>query len=148
MIDLRARILEFAAWHRHPGNRACHAFGIPAVTLATLGALSRVELPLTLPVVGVLDLALVLLAGTWLFDLAVGWRLAPLVLAGGLASWWIARPLPAWALGLVFLAGWTAQLVGHRVFEGNAPAFTTNLVHLIVGPRWLVNRVLRVYPER
>lgn len=145
--DFPRLLVEFARWHRDPRNVACHFLGIPGVTLPVLGLLARVQLGVELPLLGPLDLALVLLAGTFVFDLLLAWQLAPGVLGVGLVLWWIARPLPTWALGLVFAAGWTFQLVGHRVLERNAPAFTDNLVHLVVGPRWLVNRVLRVFPE-
>lgn len=147
LLDLRARIVEFAAWHRNRRNRACHYLGIPGVTLPVLGLLSRVPIGVDLPLLGSADLALVLLAGTFAFDLFLAWQLAPGVLVAGLTLWWIARPMSLAALGLVFAAGWTLQLLGHRVFERNAPAFTDNLVHLVVGPRWLINRVLRVFPE-
>lgn len=147
MIDFRSKLVEFATWHKDPKNRACHYFGIPGVTLPVLGLLSRVTFGVELPFFGQLDLALILLAATFVFDLLLAWQLAPGVLAIGLGLWWIARPLPLAALGAIFAVGWIFQLLGHRVFEKNAPAFTDNLVHLVIGPRWLVNRVMRVFAE-
>lgn len=146
-FDLRAALDAFATWHQHPGNRACHDLGIPAVTVPVLGALSWVQLGPVLPLLGPLDLALVLLAGTFALDLWLAWQLAPAVAAVGLALWWLGRALPGAALGAIFVLGWTAQLAGHRAIERNAPAFTDNLVHLVVGPRWLVNRWLRLLPH-
>jgi uncharacterized membrane protein YGL010W len=35
------------------------------------------------------------------------------------------------------------QFVGHARFEHSSPAFLRNLVHLLVGPAWLVERSLR-----
>jgi uncharacterized membrane protein YGL010W len=139
-FDLRAGLDDFATWHTHPGNRACHDLGIPLVTLPVLGALSWVP-------VGPLDLALVLLAGTFVFDLLLAWQLAPGVLGVGLLLWAVGRALPGSMLGLIFLVGWGFQLAGHRLVERNAPAFTDNLLHLVVGPRWLVNRWLRLLPH-
>jgi uncharacterized membrane protein YGL010W len=147
MIDFRTKLIEFSTWHKDQRNRACHYLGIPGVTLPVLGLLSRVSFGVDLPLLGPLDLALILLAATFVFDLLLAWQLAPGVLAIGLLLWWIARPLPLAVLAAIFFIGWIFQLAGHRLFEKNAPAFTDNMVHLLIGPRWLVNRLFRVFAE-
>ena len=43
-----------------------------------------------------------------------------------------------WAAG-IFVLGWVFQLVGHAI-EGNAPAFFSNPVYLLIGPMWLVRK--------
>lgn len=139
-FDLRAQMVVFDTWHQDARNIGCHYLGIPLVTLPVLGGLAMVKLGLSLPFLDEVDLALVLLALTFLFDLVVEWRLAPPVLALGLILWWVSTLLTPAGLGGVFVLGWVFQLVGHRVLEKNAPAFTDNLIHLIVGPRWLVNK--------
>ena len=45
-----------------------------------------------------------------------------------------------WSLGL-FLIGWILQISGHLVFEKNRPAFTKNIVHLLIGPMWWIETV-------
>ena len=45
-----------------------------------------------------------------------------------------------WALAL-FVVGWVFQFVGHAI-EGNQPAFLSHPIHLLVGPWWLVRRVV------
>lgn len=45
-----------------------------------------------------------------------------------------------WALGL-FVVGWILQFVGHAI-EGNQPAFFSNPMYLLIGPVWLVRRVV------
>jgi len=136
--DLRAAIADFERWHQDPRNRRCHDLGIPLITLAALGLLARAPI----------DLGLALLATSFALDLWLEKRLALAVLAVGLALWAAGRALPAWGLGASFALGWVLQLLGHRAFEKNAPAFTTNLAHLAVGPRWLVNRWFRVLGDR
>ncbi len=142
MLDLAAALKDFATFHRSPANRAWHVFGILGSTIAVLGGLALV------PVWGPVDLALLFLAGTLVLDLLVDWRIALGVAVAGLACWALGRLLDPLALGALLVAALSAQFVGHRVFEGNAPAFTVNLIHLYVGPRWIVNRVLRIHPER
>ena len=45
-----------------------------------------------------------------------------------------------WAL-VLFIVGWVLQFLGHAI-EGNQPAFFRNPLYLLVGPWWLVRRVL------
>lgn len=133
---------DFERWHQDRRNRLCHDLGIPTITLGVLGALAGV------PLVGPVDLGLALLAGTLAFDLWFAPRQALGVSALGLALWAVGRLMPAEALALAFALGWVLQLAGHRVFERNAPAFTDNALHLVVGPRWIVWRWQRALLER
>ncbi|MGE5703595.1 MAG: Mpo1-like protein [Clostridia bacterium] len=45
-----------------------------------------------------------------------------------------------WALGL-FILGWIFQFIGH-FFEGNPPSFFKNPIFLLVGPLWIVKRLI------
>ena len=48
-----------------------------------------------------------------------------------------------WAVALtLFVLGWVFQFVGHYVYEKKSPAFARNLVHLLVGPLWILARVI------
>jgi uncharacterized membrane protein YGL010W len=39
--------------------------------------------------------------------------------------------------GGLFVGGWALQLVGHKVFEKNKPAFLSDPYYLLVGPVWV-----------
>ncbi|GGE11657.1 hypothetical protein GCM10011571_11290 [Marinithermofilum abyssi] len=41
----------------------------------------------------------------------------------------------------LFVLGWVFQFVGH-MFEGKKPSFLSNPLFLIIGPWWLIKRVL------
>jgi uncharacterized membrane protein YGL010W len=57
----------------------------------------------------------------------------------------VARAAGGWRLGLAaFVVGWIFQAVGHAVYEKNRPAFFKNLLHLLVGPLFLMNELLKV----
>lgn len=142
MIDLPTELKRFATYHRDPGNRALHIFGILGTTVAILGLLAMV------PLYAWVDLAVALLAATLVIDLMLDWRIALGVAVTGVACWLVGRVMPGWSLGALLVLGLAAQIAGHRLFEKNAPAFTVNMIHLFVGPRWLVNRALRVLPEQ
>jgi uncharacterized membrane protein YGL010W len=60
-----------------------------------------------------------------------------------------ARGIGNWKVGLTaFVVGWIFQGIGHGRFEKNSPAFLQNIVHLMVGPLFLWNELLRVRPAR
>lgn len=138
---MRARLDEYSTFHRTLGNEVCHFVGIPliiagagrlfgAVPLVDLGS---ARLTLTEPVLLVIALFYVLEAR--------GLGLITSLIMVALAE--ATRSLPfGWGLSL-FLSGWAVQFIGHARFEHKSPAFLGNLVHLLVGPAWLVERVFR-----
>ena len=42
----------------------------------------------------------------------------------------------------VFVAAWIAQFVGHKI-EGKKPSFLTDVAYLLIGPAWLVAKIMR-----
>ena len=94
------------------------------------------------------DLAICVLLLTLLFDLRLNWRLAGGIFASGLLAYGVGLILPLVSLAGLFIVGWVLQIVGHRLFEKNSPAFLDNVVHLYIGPRWLINRLIRAVDAR
>jgi uncharacterized membrane protein YGL010W len=47
-----------------------------------------------------------------------------------------------WLAIAVFVLAWIAQFVGHHV-EGRRPAFFTDLAYLLIGPAWIVAKIMR-----
>lgn len=143
MLDIHKKIIEFAQYHQSFGNRVCHYVGIPLITIAVLGALASVDFTI---IIGertiIIDLALILLIVTLVYDLSLSKSIAAGVFIAGLTAYAIARQLSVSVLIFLFIIGWIMQITGHRYFERNNPAFTDNLVHLFVGPRWLINELL------
>ena len=137
---LRAHFVDYGAFHRTAGNKACHAFGIPLIVLASLALLARVHLfalfgfSVTLAeVLIVLFLAYYLKLDAWLAGLMLV-AYASLDAAGRLIP-------PLQALGL-FVFGWILQGIGHWVYEKNSPAFFRNFVHLAVGQLWILAKAV------
>jgi uncharacterized membrane protein YGL010W len=137
---LRSHFDDYAAFHRTPGNRVCHSFGIPIIVLASLALLARV--PLVSALGFTVTLAEVLIALFVAYYLTLDAGLAALALAAyavlDLAGRFI-PPVPA--LGL-FVLGWILQGVGHWVYEKNSPAFFRNFVHLAVGQFWILAKAV------
>jgi uncharacterized membrane protein YGL010W len=137
---MQARLSDYTKYHHSLGNEACHYIGIPsivigfgtlfgAVPIASLGAFT-------------LTLAEVVAAGVvafYLISARVLGLITSLILLGLVG---VGRVLPLYAGLALFVLGWAAQFVGHLVYEKNSPAFLRNLLHLLVGPAWLVYRAL------
>ena len=42
----------------------------------------------------------------------------------------------------IFVLAWIAQFIGHKI-EGKRPSFLTDLVYLLVGPAWTLDKLYR-----
>jgi uncharacterized membrane protein YGL010W len=135
---MRERLTEYSAYHRTSGNEACHFLGIPSIVVGFGTLLGLV--PLVTLANHTLTLAELVAAGVIVFYVVAA-RMLGLLTAVALALLVaVGRILPV-ALGTaLFVGGWIVQFVGHAAFEKRSPAFLRNLLHLLVGPAWLVER--------
>jgi uncharacterized membrane protein YGL010W len=147
----RELLIQYARYHRDRRNIATHVIGIPMIVFAIGVLLARPTLD-TLPTpLGVLALtpAMLLWAATTLWYLTRGEFLlgisvsllngALIVLGAPLADAGFVSWLAA-GLGL-FLLGWVIQFLGHY-YEGRKPAFTDDLIGLLVGPAFVTAEAL------
>jgi len=132
---------DYEEHHRTQGNQWCHLVGIPLILAGVLGMLSlelfrvggfRIEVALLVVVVtGVAYLWLEPRLGAAMFGISL-----LIYLGARLLDWRAALAL--------FVVGWIFQLVGHGVYEKRSPAFFRNLIHLLVGPLWVLNHLVRL----
>lgn len=130
LLDFDALAQDYGRCHQARGNRLCHAAGIPLIVLCVVRwtqwggsffPLAAAVLPLYV-----------------LWDVELGlWACAAVLALAALAP-----SLGRWTTWGLFGAGWAFQLAGHRLYERKSPAFTRNLLHLLVGPMWLLREVL------
>jgi uncharacterized membrane protein YGL010W len=144
---MQVRLDEYGSHHRTLGNELCHVVGIPCIIAGAATLLGAVPLvtarAFTLTLAEVVSGAAIVfyLVSARLLGLVTGVLMALLV-AGG-------RALPLGVGAALFLGGWAVQFIGHAVYEKRSPAFLRNLLHLLVGPAWLVYRGLeRLVPAR
>jgi len=143
MKRVDALLADYASHHRTRGNLVCHAFGITLIVFGIVSMLLAVRLPgkpsLTAAEI-LIGVALVFyLSLDVALGVAIGAELVLLDLAG--------RAAGDWRIGLAaFVLGWIFQGIGHARYEKNRPAFLKNLAHLMVGPLFLVNELLRIRP--
>lgn len=137
---LKAYFADYAAFHRTPGNKACHSVGIPLIVLSLFSLLSLARFS-ELGAISFTAAEAVLLAAV-VYYATLDWTLALFMLPAALLLDAVGRLL-SWEAAIgVFLLGWVLQFVGHYRYEKQSPAFYRNLVHLLVGPLWILARAL------
>lgn len=130
--ELRRLFDDYAAYHRHPMNKATHYLGVPLIVFTLVGLLCLVPL-------GPVSLAVPVAVAAVAYDLRLSVKLTIPFIAFVALSFWAAPALPAPALWSGFVLGWALQFVGHYVYEKKSPAFFKNLQQLLVGPLWLLH---------
>lgn len=144
--DARALLQQYAEYHRDERNISTHFLGIPMIVFGIgvlLAGASFVVGPLVLTaawVVWALAATWYLTRGQFALGLATAAGMGLLVLLAHQVSdgpWgqWL-----AWGLGF-FGLGWVLQFIGHY-YEGRKPAFTDDLVGLLVGPMFVTLEAL------
>src|SRR5687768_4195533 len=137
---LQGHFTDYSAFHRTPGNKACHYVGIPLIVLSLLALLARV--PLFEVGAFTVTAAEVLLLAATVYYLTLDVTLAVTMLLASALMCLLGRALPVSAAVALFVLGWIFQFIGHYVYEKKSPAFARNLVHLLVGPLWILARVI------
>ena len=137
---LRSYLAEYASFHRTSGNQACHYAAIPVIVLSIFALLARIPV---LPLGGfTVTLSEVVIVLSTVYYLTLDARLALLMLVASLGLDALGRFLPPTLALSLFVLGWVIQYVGHYVYEKKSPAFYRNLVHLLVGPLWILAKAL------
>ena len=142
MSRIQSLFADYASYHRTRGNKFFHRLGIPMIMLTLLGMLARVEIF----DIGSfrLDAAVLLIILSTMYYLALEWRLGLAMLGVSIIFYIAGAALPMSINVALFILGWIFQFVGHSVYEKKQPAFLRNLVHLLIGPLWILNDLLPV----
>jgi uncharacterized membrane protein YGL010W len=134
-------LADYGSYHRTRGNLACHSLGIPLIVFGVISSLLLIHLGSRWTA------AEVVIAATVLYYAALDVVLALAMLVPFALLDVAARAVADWRIGLAaFVVGWIFQGIGHARYEHRSPAFLRNVVHLLVGPLFLVNELLRVRP--
>lgn len=138
---------DYDSYHQTKGNKLTHVVGISMIVISLLGLLDRIEFFHWEMSVKASPALLLFLAGNAFYlmlDLKVGFAM---ILATGI-SYFVGSQLSANTLWGLFIGGWVLQAIGHIVYEKKSPAFAKNLIHLLVGPAYLLNYYLRIHSVR
>jgi uncharacterized membrane protein YGL010W len=134
--------------HRNATNVAIHWICVPAILWCVIAALWTIPVPAWLGRPG-------LWAGVGMFaalmfylrlSRKLGYGMLFAFVALGLITEGLYRVLGPGQLliaaGAVFVLAWIAQFVGHHI-EGKRPSFFTDLAYLLIGPAWIVSKLMR-----
>ncbi|MBL8522668.1 MAG: DUF962 domain-containing protein [Betaproteobacteria bacterium] len=142
MRNLEQQITQYAAYHRDRRNIATHFFGVPMIVFSVVLALS----PFAVNGVNVALLALAMAAVYYIFlDVALGTAMLIFLFVCYLISIYLNAKIghTGVVMGLavaLFVIGWIIQFIGHK-YEGMKPAFTDDIMGLIIGPLFIMTEV-------
>ncbi len=146
MRNLEQQITQYAAYHRDRRNIATHFVGVPMIVFSVvlalapwvIGGVNAALIALTIASVYYLILdrglgtaMLLFLFVCYLISITFN---AAINARGGHAGFVLA------AAALLFIVGWVIQFVGHK-YEGMKPAFTDDIMGLVIGPLFIMTEV-------
>jgi uncharacterized membrane protein YGL010W len=134
--------------HRNPTNILVHWICVPLILWTAIAMLWVLPVPAALGRPGLWAGVAMFLALSFYLRLSrpLGFGMLAAFVVLGLITEMLYRTLgPApllWLAVAVFVAAWIAQFVGHKI-EGKKPSFLTDLAYLLIGPAWLVAKIMR-----
>ena len=134
--------------HRNPTNILIHWICVPLILWTVIALLWVVPVPALLGRAGLWAGAAMFAALAFYLRLSRALGLAMFVafVALGLITEALYRSLGTsalmWLAIGVFVVAWIAQFVGHKI-EGKRPSFLTDLAYLLIGPAWIVAKIMR-----
>ncbi|MEO8746206.1 MAG: Mpo1-like protein [Rhodanobacter sp.] len=139
---------SYSADHRNPTNQLAHWVCVPPIVWAVIALLWVIPVPALLLRPGAWAVLVIVLAFYWYWKqshrLAAALLIAFALLA--LITHLLFIELGAVRLSYlaiaVFVVAWIGQFIGHH-FEGRRPSFLTDVSYLLIGPAWLMAKLLR-----
>lgn len=138
MRSLESYLSEYSESHRDPRNIRLHNFCVPLITWSLIGFLH------TFVISGSIHLSYIFVLGVLLYYMTFrkpGLVLSMTVVAAFmfLSFTWIPH-LREVSL-IIFAVAWVGQFYGHKL-EGKKPSFLKDLLFLLIGPVWVLNKAL------
>lgn len=139
---------NYAEDHRNPTNVLIHWICVPLILWTGVALLWVIPVPASLGRAGLWAGVAMFFALSFYMRLSrpLGFGMLAAFVLLGLVSEGLYRVLgPAWLMWLaigVFVLAWIAQFIGHQI-EGKRPSFLTDLAYLLIGPAWLVAKIMR-----
>jgi uncharacterized membrane protein YGL010W len=134
--------------HQNPTNRLFHWFCVPPIVWSVIALLWTIPVPATLFRPGTVAVTVMVLAFYWYWKhshrlaIALLIAFALLGLITNLLYYRLGAASLCWLAIGVFVVAWIGQFIGHQ-FEGRRPSFLTDLSYLLIGPAWLMAKLLR-----
>jgi uncharacterized membrane protein YGL010W len=148
MRSIDSLLDQYASDHQNAVNQAIHLVCVPAIVWSATALLWTIPVPGNLFRPGTWCGLAMFLAWAWY------WRLSRKLAMGMLLAFFTAGVVNRlimdrfgmdallWTAIGVFVIAWIGQFIGHKV-EGKRPSFFTDLVYLLVGPLWTLDKLYR-----
>lgn len=130
--DWSALADEYASEHTSTKNQLCHLIGIPLIILALVRWTQW-------PPGYIFPWIALLLPVYYMWSIRLGLAMTVAIAVLAVIAYYF---LNLWSALAVFILGWVFQFVGHAVFEKKLPSFLHNLIHLFVGPAWILQKLV------
>lgn len=146
--SMRGWLDSYAGDHRHPINQRLHEICVPLILWSAIALFWTVPVPALLGRPGFWSVGVQVLAFAWYWKHSRrlgGAMLVAFALLDLLTAWLfgeLGASMLRWSAVAVFAVAWVGQFVGHAI-EGRRPSFLTDLSYLLVGPAWLMDKLLR-----
>ncbi len=134
--------------HRNPTNIAIHWICVPAILWTVIALLWIVPVPPMIGRAGLWAAAAMVLAFAFYLRLSrpLAFGMLAAFVAFGLVTELLYRTIGPWQLKWlavgVFVVAWIGQFIGHKI-EGRKPSFLTDLAYLLIGPAWIMAKLMR-----
>lgn len=141
---------EYGKSHRNKINQWIHYFCVPLIFWSILGFISLIPAPhLWIQYFGYISIAsIAALALVLLYYYSLNWKIATISLFILLLMehfvYFIHHEFQekaGWIFLIVFVITWIFQFLGHKI-EGKKPSFLKDIQFLLIGPIWLLKKVL------
>jgi len=145
--SMRDWLDSYSQDHQHPINRLLHWICVPLIVWSAIALMWTAPVPPSLLKRGAWAVFAIVLAFAWYWKRSHRLGAALLIalaLFAAVCAWTFEQLGPAamrWLAIGVFVAAWIGQFIGH-LFEGRRPSFFTDLAYLLVGPAWLMDKLL------
>jgi uncharacterized membrane protein YGL010W len=145
---MRDWLYRYSQDHQHPTNQLLHAICVPLIVWSAIAMMWTIPVPEAWFRPGSWAVLAIVLSFAWYWKHSrrLGAALLVALAIMALGCFWADRQIGAAALlrtGLaVFVIAWLGQFIGHLI-EGRRPSFFTDLAYLLVGPAWLMDKLLR-----
>ena len=139
---------SYAGDHRHPVNQRLHEVCVPLILWSAIALMWTIPVPALIGRPGFWSVAAQVLAFAWYWKHSrrLGGAMFVVFVLLDLFTAWVFAQYGAstlrWSAVAVFAVAWVGQFVGHAI-EGRRPSFLTDLSYLLVGPAWLLDKLLR-----
>ena len=139
---------NYAEDHRNTTNQLIHWVCVPIIVWTVVALLWLIPVPPALGRDGAWAGMVMAMAAIYYYRLSrpLGLVMAIKLVALGFLTHLLYGALGAtnllWLAIGVFVLAWIGQFIGHR-YEGRKPSFLTDLAYLLIGPAWVMGKLMR-----